>query len=122
MWASDLATATGLLAPDAKCRLPRSLAGEERNAPAAQAIEWMINELFTRFLPPSGLVIEVRRVAADGETVLVEYGGSGILASGAEYANDYVMSISTADGLVTEIRPYGDTKYIHEMLLVEPVS
>jgi ketosteroid isomerase-like protein len=91
--------------------------GGERSAPAAPTIEWLVNELFTRFQPPLGLVIDVRRVMADGEAVLVEYGGRGVLASGAEYSNDYVMGITTADGLVIEMRPYGDTKYIHEMLL-----
>jgi ketosteroid isomerase-like protein len=117
MWRSDLVTATSLLAPEAKCRLPRSMAGEaERDAPAAPTIEWMMKELFSQFVPPRGLVIEVRRVMADGETVMVEYGGSGTLASGAQYANDYVMSVTTARGLVVEMRPYGDTKYIHKML------
>jgi ketosteroid isomerase-like protein len=91
--------------------------GDERCAPAAPTIEWLVNELFTRFQPPLGLVIDVRRVMADGEAVLVEYGGRGVLASGAEYANDYVMGITTADGFVVEMRPYGDTKYIQEMLM-----
>jgi ketosteroid isomerase-like protein len=122
MWASDVATAAGLLAPDARSMLPRSMSGNERSAPAAQAIESLVNGLFSQFLSPPGLVADVRHVVADGETVLVEYEVTGTLASGAEYANDAVMSITTADGLITQMRPYGDTKYIHDMMMVEPAE
>jgi hypothetical protein len=40
MWASDLATAISLLAPDWKCTLPRSMAKEgARSAPAAKTVD-----------------------------------------------------------------------------------
>jgi ketosteroid isomerase-like protein len=115
-WRSDTEAATGFLAPGATLRLPRSMCGEgERSVPAAPAITSMIDGMFSRFLPPRGLVIEIRRVAVEGDTVLVEYGGAGTLDTGAEYANDYVVSVTTADGLVAEMRPYGDTRYIQDM-------
>jgi ketosteroid isomerase-like protein len=114
-WRGDVATATSLLAPNATSRLPKSMSGEERNAPAAPTVEWMSKEMIPLFEPP-GLGVDVRCVAVEGDTVLVEYVAAGTLKSGARYEGEYVIGVTTAGELVTEMRPYGDTTYMSKML------
>ena len=117
-WASDLDEAMRHAAPDASWVFARSLP-YERELPAREAMQRILDDMFESF-DPEGFRIEHRACVSDGETVMVEYSAHGSTRSGRPYDNDYVMSISVADGKVTSVRPHTDTLHLVQLLMDEP--
>jgi hypothetical protein len=64
-------------------------------------------------LPPSSRV-EVHRIHADAEFVVVEHSGRNELSDGRKYDNNYCWVFRFADGLIHEVREYMDTQLVTE--------
>jgi uncharacterized protein len=62
--------------------------------------------------PSSG--IEVRRIHADGDYVVVEHSGRNELSDGRRYDNNYCWVLRFQDGLIQEVREYMDTQLVTE--------
>jgi uncharacterized protein len=58
--------------------------------------------------------IEVRRIHADGDCVVVEHSGRNELSDGRRYDNNYCWVFCFQEGLIQEIREYMDTQLVTE--------
>ena len=76
----------------------------------------VVDKLFggaTETLGPSSS-IEVRRVHADGDCVVVEHSGRNEMSDGRRYDNNYCWVLRFQDGLLQEVREYMDTQLVTE--------
>lgn len=55
---------------------------------------------------PDGLGLEIKRVLADGDAVVIEAVGNAVTGDGNAYGNDYCFVITLADGKITQINEY----------------
>jgi uncharacterized protein len=62
--------------------------------------------------PSSG--IEVRRIHADGDYVVVEHSGRNEMPDGRRYDNNYCWVLRFQNGLIQEVREYMDTQLVTE--------
>jgi uncharacterized protein len=67
----------------------------------------------TETLDPSSS-IEVRRIHADGDSVVVEHTGRNRLTDGRRYDNNYCWVFRFQNGLIQEVREYMDTQLVTE--------
>jgi ketosteroid isomerase-like protein len=67
----------------------------------------------TETLDPSSS-IEVRRIHADGDWVIVEHSGRNKLSDGRRYDNNYCWVLRFQNGLIQEVREYMDTQLVTE--------
>ena len=58
---------------------------------------------------------KVKRVVADGDTVVVEWHGETPLAKGGVYANDYCWVVRVAGDKLTEVTGYFDTAAVQAL-------
>ena len=58
--------------------------------------------------------IEVRRIHADGDCVVVEHSGRNEMSDGRRYDNNYCWVLRFQDGLIQEVREYMDTQLVTE--------
>ncbi len=63
---------------------------------------------------PANSGIELRRVHADGNFVVVEHTGRNELPDGRRYDNNYCWVLRFQDGLIQEVREYMDTQLVTE--------
>lgn len=113
-WRGDVNAAAALAAPDARFVFARSLP-YPRECPLPEALRMIVDGLFSAFEPPGRFDVSVRHALADGDQVTVEYGATGRLANGRDYANDYVMAFTFRDGLIVEQRAYTDTLHLSRL-------
>ena len=76
----------------------------------------VVDKLFggaTETLDPSSR-IEVRRIHADGDSVVVEHTGRNQLPDGRRYDNNYCWVFRFQNGLIQEVREYMDTQLVTE--------
>jgi len=76
----------------------------------------VVDKLFggaTETLGPSSS-IEVRRIHADGDSVVVEHTGRNGLPDGRRYDNNYCWVFRFQNGLSQEVREYMDTQLVTE--------
>jgi uncharacterized protein len=76
----------------------------------------VVDKLFggaTETLDPSSR-IEVRRIHADGDSVVVEHTGRNQLPDGRRYDNNYCWVFRFHNGLIQEVREYMDTQLVTE--------
>jgi len=76
----------------------------------------VVEKLFggaTETLAPSSS-IEVRRVHADGDYVVVEHSGRNEMSDGRRYDNNYCWVLRFQDGMIQEVREYMDTQLVTE--------
>jgi ketosteroid isomerase-like protein len=76
----------------------------------------VIDKLFggaTETLDPSSST-EVRRIHADGDSVVVEHSGRNKLPDGRRYDNNYCWILRFQNGLIQEVREYMDTQLVTE--------
>lgn len=110
-WRGDVAAAVRRCAPGAVFVFARSLPFP-RECPIDEALNSIVDGLFSQFDPPGRFRVDVRHIVSDGRNVTVEYSAYGRLLNGREYANDYVMAITVERGLVTCQRAYTDTLHL----------
>jgi hypothetical protein len=58
--------------------------------------------------------VEVHRIHADGDFVVVEHSGRNELPDGRRYDNNYCWVFRLEGGLITEVREYMDTQLVTE--------
>jgi ketosteroid isomerase-like protein len=61
--------------------------------------------------PAKGVAFVERGIMADGDRVLVEIVGQGVLTTGKEYRNRYCFILSVRDGRITGAHEYMDTAH-----------
>jgi uncharacterized protein len=67
----------------------------------------------TEKLGPSSS-IEIHRIHADGDCVVVEHSGRNEMPDGRRYDNNYCWVLRFQDGLIQEVREYMDTQLVTE--------
>ena len=65
---------------------------------------------------PEGLVPEMRKVHADGDTVIVELTNRGKTHNGKDYENEYCFVFEIEAGKIRRMREYVDTQRVKEIL------
>ena len=65
---------------------------------------------------PAGLVPEIRKVHADGDTVIVELTNRGKAHNGKDYENEYCFVFEIEAGKIRRMREYVDTQRVKEIL------
>jgi ketosteroid isomerase-like protein len=76
----------------------------------------VIDKLFggaTETLGPSSSTT-VRRIHADGDSVVVEHSGRNKMPDGRRYDNNYCWVFRFQNGLIQEVREYMDTQLVTE--------
>jgi uncharacterized protein len=79
--------------------------------PMRDALAFLFDTLFQLF-PPPGLKLEQRRILVDATGGAIEYFGSGISATGAEFASPYAMHFDVSQGKISAVRSYTDTHQV----------
>ncbi|WP_081512316.1 nuclear transport factor 2 family protein [Nocardia donostiensis] len=64
--------------------------------------------------------VQVHKILADGDHVVVEHTGSNATPDGRQYNNNYCWIFAFKDGLITEIREYMDTQLVTETFEHDP--
>jgi ketosteroid isomerase-like protein len=82
---------------------PRGLNNLDRNA----IVAFMASD-YPRFF--ANVAFEPRSMVSEGDLVLAEHRMSATLPNGRQYVNDYCFAYEVADGHVTAIREYMDTR------------
>jgi ketosteroid isomerase-like protein len=82
---------------------PRGLNDLDRDA----IVAFMAND-YPRFF--ANVAFELRSMVGEGDLVLTEHRLSATLPNGRPYVNDYCFAYEVADGRVTAIREYMDTR------------
>jgi ketosteroid isomerase-like protein len=82
---------------------PRGLNDLDRDA----IVAFMAND-YPRFF--ANVAFELRSMVSEGDLVLTEHRLSATLPNGRPYVNDYCFAYEVADGRVTAIREYMDTR------------
>jgi ketosteroid isomerase-like protein len=82
---------------------PRGLNDLDRDA----IVTFMTHD-YPRFF--ANVVFELRSIVGEGDLVLTEHRMSATLPNGRPYVNDYCFAYEVADGRVTAIREYMDTR------------
>ena len=65
---------------------------------------------------PGGLVPEMRKVHADGDTVIVELTNRGKAHNGKDYENEYCFIFEIEGGKIRRMREYVDTQRVKDIL------
>ena len=71
-------------------------------------VRFLTEEFGTVFV--ADVKVDFTGVFADGDTVVVEERMQATLAHGGHYENDYCFVFEVADGLITRVREYMDTR------------
>ncbi|WP_373077387.1 nuclear transport factor 2 family protein [Zhongshania sp.] len=69
-----------------------------------------------RKLMPAGMEPDIKTVIADGDKVVVEFVGNGVLFNGESYCNEYCMVFTLRDGRIRQVNEYFCTKLADEVL------
>ena len=64
---------------------------------------------------PSGLKSEIKRVYADGDTVIIELTNRGKVFNGKDYENEYCFVFEVEGGKIRRVREYVDTQKAKEL-------
>lgn len=104
-----------LCAPDAVWTFQKSVR-KPRFAEIRVAIDFLMDKLVGEFDPDSGYEVNVHSVVGEGDEVAIEYSARGRTRRGEVYDNDYLVRFTLRDGLITSVRPYFDTHYVHRVL------
>jgi ketosteroid isomerase-like protein len=109
----DAAAMRATLADDAALLLPRpTFTGTEIRG--AEAIAALMAELGAHYASPEGIL---GPIVASETTVMAEWRlKATIIASAAPYDQFYVWAFTCANGRITELREYQDTRYGFEVM------
>ena len=114
-WAGTPEEAYALCAPDAQWTFQKSLR-EPRYASVPEAVDWLNEKLVGEFDPDSGYTVDVHNTVAQGDEAAIEYTARGKTRRGDIYENNYLVRFTIRNGLITSVRPYFDTHYVHKVL------
>jgi uncharacterized protein len=67
-------------------------------------------------LMPAGMKPDILSVTGEGERVIVEFEGNGVLINGQNYCNQYCMVFTVRDGRIRQVNEYFCTKLADEVL------
>jgi len=70
-----------------------------------------------RELMPDGMRPEIISLTAEGDRVVAEFKGNGVLANGEPYCNEYCMVFFLRDGRIAQVREYFCTVLAEKVLL-----
>jgi hypothetical protein len=59
-----------------------------------------------REIVPTGFRPDIKKVVAEGETVVLEFEGNAVLSNGKPYCNQYVFVFSFENGLIKQLNEY----------------
>ena len=107
--AADDATLARILADDVEWAPPQSAPLEGRPFIGRDAVIAAMDREGSRFFDLETGRAEVRKVVADGDTVVVLYGFACTTRGGREYSNDYVLVFTCADGKIVRVDEHTDT-------------
>ena len=110
--AGDFAAAREALHPDAVWRVMVTGVPGEGVHRGPDAIFGFIGPIRALF-EPGDPQMELRSTAVNGSLMVIESRGFGRFRDGRPYDNNYVMILEVKDGLVTELREYMDSHYVH---------
>ena len=108
--AGDLESSIGLIADDIEWTEfgTTSLAGTHRGIQELQ--EKLLGPLFSQL--KQGIHMEVRRLIAEGDTVVAETRGTAETLDGRVYNNTYCWVITIRDGKFSKVTEYSDTELV----------
>jgi ketosteroid isomerase-like protein len=69
-----------------------------------------------RQLMPSGMDPVIHSVIAEGDRVVVEFEGNGVLVNGESYSNQYCMVFTLRDGRIRQVNEYFCTLLADQVL------
>lgn len=116
-WAADLATAFTFLAPGATFDMMPTVAPQRVND-AREALQRIIDTMFTGFSAAQPLACEVTSLIADGTEVALEYIARARTVNDRLYENFYSAHVTVAGGKITRLRTYADTAYLKDLLML----
>jgi len=120
LWRVDMDACFAHLAPDARFIFAPSLPYSEqgRSWDARDALRRIVDDLFATFDADGPLTVTLTGTLAEGREVAVEYTANGTVRGGRVYNNDYVMRVSVGeDGLITQMKPYNDTRLLWKLMM-----
>jgi ketosteroid isomerase-like protein len=109
----DIKTAFANMSDEISWLIPGSIpnmSGLKKGKPAIIEFARNAAKLF-----PHGLQSEIRRVYADGDTVLMELTNRGKFANGKDYENEYCFVFELEGGKIRRVREYVDTSKIAQL-------
>lgn len=115
-WRGNLEDALANATTDALIELPHSVPLPSP-APLAQVLPVIFGRVFSCFVN-GRFDIHIERCLVDGGAVIIEYTATGDLVSGRVFQCRYLVVLEMRAGRVARFRPYTDTKYVHDELLV----
>jgi ketosteroid isomerase-like protein len=65
---------------------------------------------------PAGMEPDIKTVMVDGDKVVVEFIGNGVLVNGVSYCNEYCMVFTLREGKIRQVNEYFCTKLADEVL------
>lgn len=80
----------------------------------AAVLERLVKPLYAQLTAPTSL--ELQRILADEDYVVVECKGDATTVSGERYANTYCFVIRLAEGKLRELTEYMDTALVNRVL------
>jgi ketosteroid isomerase-like protein len=82
--------------------------------PGKAGIVELMRKVITVF--PEGLGMEIRKTYCDGNSVIIELIDFGKVYNGKYYENELCFVFQVKDGKICEIREYGDTQKVSEII------
>ncbi len=84
--------------------------------------EFVLSEMMSagkRFFDMSTMRSEIRRIVADGDTVMVRTSASCKAANGRDYSNEYVWVFVCADGKIVRMEEHTDSLRFQQIVLAD---
>ena len=112
-WREGRGSPFDLLAEDASW----TIAGRSDAAKTYPSRESFLAEVIRPFNARmrQGLKPEIRRLYADGDTVIALFDAAGVAADGRPYANTYAWFMQFKDGRAVKVTAFFDTRVFDEM-------
>jgi uncharacterized protein (TIGR02246 family) len=74
-----------------------------------------LGTVMARFVPDS-LRFDVRSLTVEGDRAVLEWGVTARTVTGKDYDNSYLAVFELRDGRIAQVREYGDTQHIAEVM------
>jgi ketosteroid isomerase-like protein len=119
-WKADLEGAYQYLDSNAEFWFAKSLA-YPTPSPAREALANIVRDMYVKFEPFGGFKPVMKRILSDGDNVWLNYTASGKLTSGADYSNEYLMTMVVRNGKIVRMQPFTDTLYLTKLFAGETI-
>jgi ketosteroid isomerase-like protein len=115
-WSRGEGHVSRIFAEDMTWEITGRSAAAGRYASAQQFTDEVLRPFGARFAPETPFrPVDVRRVHADGDTVVVVWDGEGTTTAGTTYRNTYAWFLTLRDGLVVDGLAFYDTLAFDEL-------